>query len=612
MEDDTMMKHEHRIDLPITLSGSILYDLYGNRDEYLKLVVPLYEASITGDWETAKTIFDENRDMVRVGLGKSLGTSLHVAVTAKENMFTLNFVKNLVDMMTKDELKLQNKHSNTAFWIASACGKENMVSIMMAKNRDLLHIRGNNELFPLSVGARDGTSGVVKLLYDNSGKMTGDQWKDEDRCSTLYHCIDREFFDVALQMVKDHPKLASDVHLLKILSRKPYAINKVEQNLITRIIKSTCIFFGMELQFKVEDEPDALKLLKIIWNNASRTSMSINETEDMGKILFVAAKMGNTKFVVELLRTYPDLMFEKNREGHTIFHIAVMYRHHGIYNLLYEIGDSTNICVLHDTSGNNMLHLVGKTSKAMAAKTSGASLLMQRELLWFEEVLKIMPPYMTQEKNKHGQTPYELFTIENEEFVSTGLKWMKDCMVVATLIVTVAFAAAFTVPGGNKDDNGLPFFIHQCAFLVFVIANAISLFSSSTSLLVFLSILTARHQQIEFLESLPKKLMIALLALFISVAAMMVTFSASFFVLYHKGLKWVPILVAAFATLPVFMFAVLQFPLLVDMFRSIYDAHYLFKPKTPMLYTRKLRLRSNNSTYRCFSSVIERIVLKIW
>lgn len=144
-----------------------------------------------------------------------------------------------------------------------------------------------------------------------------------------------------------------------------------------------CRLFGLELQLGAEEESDALKLLKIIWNNASRTSMSINEIEDMG-ILFVAAKRGNTKFIVELLRTYPDLMFDKNKEGHTIFHIAVMYRHHGIYNLLYEIGDSTNICVLHDKWGNNMLHLVGKTSKAMAANTSGASLLMQRELLWFE------------------------------------------------------------------------------------------------------------------------------------------------------------------------------------------------------------------------------------
>ncbi|KAD2804963.1 hypothetical protein E3N88_38340 [Mikania micrantha] len=156
---------------------------------------------------------------------------------------------------------------------------------------------------------------------------------------------------------------------------------------------------------------------------------------------------------------------------------------------------------------------------------------------------------------------------------------MKDGMVVATLIVTVAFAVAFTVPGGYNQDHGSPIFIHNRTFLVFVIADAISLISSSTSLLVFLSVLTSQHDQCDFMYSLPRKLMIGLLTLFISVAALMVTFSASFFVLYHKGLKWVWILIAAFATIPVIVFALLQRHLLVDMFRSTYDSHYHFNPK---------------------------------
>ncbi|GKD53085.1 hypothetical protein Tco_1286472 [Tanacetum coccineum] len=89
-----------------------------------------------------------------------------------------------------------------------------------------------------------------------------------------------------------------------------------------------------------------------------------------------------------------------------------------------------------------MDHLVGKSSKEMEAKMAGASLLMQRELLWFKEVENIMPAYLTEEKNSTGQTEFELFSKENEDLVSSGLKWMKDCMVVATLIVTVAFAVA--------------------------------------------------------------------------------------------------------------------------------------------------------------------------
>ncbi|MFS7960592.1 putative PGG domain, ankyrin repeat-containing domain superfamily [Helianthus anomalus] len=286
---------------------------------------------------------------------------------------------------------------------------------------------------------------------------------------------------------------------------------------------------------------------------------------DSSGILRVAAEMGNARFI----------------DGLTIFHIAVIQRHQGIYNLLYEIGGTRNdICTYKDKSGNNMLHLVRKSSKEMETKKSEASLLMKRELLCREDDATLL----REVKNKDGQPPNELFSIENQDLVSKGLQWMQDCVVATTLIVIVAFVVAFTVPGGYNQEHGLPILIHQPAFLVFIIVDAISLLSSSNSLLVFLSILTSRHNQLDFMYSLPRKLMIGLLTLFISVAPMTLTFSACFSVLYME-LKWVPILVAAFATIPVIVFAVLQFPLLVDMFRSMYDSHYIFEPKKCLLYT---------------------------
>ncbi|KAD2804932.1 hypothetical protein E3N88_38309 [Mikania micrantha] len=572
------------------------------------MVVALYEASIVGDWETGKVILDKSPDFVRdIGPWKDLGTTLHMATTPDETKFTLNFIKNLVHMMNMEDLEIKNKYSNTAFWLACFSGKTKMAMIMMEKNPSLPDIRGNNELLPLSVCAVTGTHELVKFLYKYSQKTTGNHWTDKDKSLTLLHCVHRDFFDIALQILEDHPELVGNVSILEVLARKPDAFNILKKNLITRIIQSTFRFLRMKTQLVAEEDTnDALKLLKIIWGHATKKIRN-DEIEDMLKrpptfspdgtipnsfgILHVAAKMGNTRFIVELIRTYPDLMLLEHEDGLTIFHIAVMHRRQGKYNLLYEIGSMRkDICTFSDKSDNNMLHLVGKTSKEMAAKTCGASLLMQRELLWFKDIEKMMPPYLREAINQDGQTPYELFAKENEDLVSKGLKWMKDCMVVATLIVTVAFAVAFTVPGGYNQEYGPPIFIRKHAFLVFVIADAVSLISSSTSLLVFLSVLTSQHDQRDFMYSLPRKLIMGLLTLFISVATLMVTFSASFYVLYHNGLKWVPILMAAFAIVPVIVFAVLQFPLFVDMFRSMYDSHYLFKPKKRMLYTTKPRL----------------------
>nr|XP_043617926.1 protein ACCELERATED CELL DEATH 6-like [Erigeron canadensis] len=306
----------------------------------------------------------------------------------------------------------------------------------------------------------------------------------------------------------------------------------------------------------------------------------------LSKLLYTGAQTGNTIFVIELLRMYPTILWIKNRDPLSIFHIAVMHRHKDIYNLVYEIGSNKTILTRQTDDENNcILHLVGSTSKRNQLQTvSAASLLMQRELLWFKEVEKITPRDLRYSKNNKGQTPYDLFSENNEETVSKGLKWTRDCMVVATLIITIAFAAAFTIPGGYNQEIGLPIFTHETSFLVFLIADSVSLFSSSTSLLVFLSILTSPYGPRDFLYSLPRKLMIGLVTLFISVAAMMVTFAASFFVMYHNTFEWLPILISIFAAMPVIVFASLQYPLLMDMFRSMYDSRYLFKPKRRMLY----------------------------
>lgn len=190
-------------------------------------------------------------------------------------------------------------------------------------------------------------------------------------------------------------------------------------------------------------------------------------------------------------------------------------------------------------------------------------------------------------KNKAGKSPQELFTDEHTKLMEKGEDWMKQTaahsMVVAALIATIMFAVAFTLPGGNSE-NGLPIYLGRRAFTVFVITDAISLCTSSASILVFLAILTARYTEKDFLVSLPLKLMIGVSTLFISILTMMIAFGASFFLLYAKSMKWVPILVTVLASSPVILFAWLQFGLLLDMIQSTFRSRYLFKNRKRMLY----------------------------
>nr|XP_043617636.1 uncharacterized protein LOC122589408 isoform X1 [Erigeron canadensis] len=637
--------------------------LEGRREDYIKVGIPLYEASIKGDWQTAHDILKGNPDLVKWSITENCETALHVAASAKQTKQMEDFVKNLVKMMAKEDLELQNNSFNTALCLAAAAGNVEMVKILVEKNPALLTIPGSQQMMPLYMAALFGQRDVVYYLYGRSKGLRDDGWNNQNRGWLLLKCVEADLFDIALQILEERPELASNGSVLGVLAKKPDAFSRKSSNIFRRTLNKVLARDG----FKAVPEKDseALQLLRIIWGNIAKkpkkeiddiirgppdgpkkedrlpygredqtlhllklisdnvvkmpseiqrltagSSGTIKRAPSMGnarktyssRILFVAAEMGNTKFIVELIRKYPDLIWKVNDNNQSIFHIAVKHRHEGIYNLLYEIGSMKDLITpLKDDNDNNMLHLVGKSAKKKRLQdVSGVALQMQRELLWFKEVESMIPPSYRERKNKDGLTPYELFTKEHKDLVAQGEKWMKgtssQCMVVAALIATIVFAAAFTVPGGyiqdtNSKDNGIPVFHSKVTFMVFVVADAISLFSSSASILMFLSILTSRYAERDFLQSLPKKLMIGLFTLFLSITSMTVAFSVSFFVLYKNGLVWMPIVISMFAVLPVFLFAWLQYPLLADVRRSTYGSRYLFKPSRLVLYYEDHKLK---------------------
>ncbi|KAK9068525.1 hypothetical protein SSX86_012639 [Deinandra increscens subsp. villosa] len=188
----------------------------------------------------------------------------------------------------------------------------------------------------------------------------------------------------------------------------------------------------------------------------------INHRYYSSRVLFVAAKVGNTKFLVELIRQYPDLIWKVDDNNQSIFHTAIKYRQEGVYSMLHEIGSMKDmIILLKDPKNNHMLHLVGKIIKhTRLEEVSGVALQMQLELLWFHEVKELMRATMlTERKNDDGLTGYELFAREHKDLLTQSEKWMKgtasQSMVVAALIATIVFAATFTVPGGYDQENGL-------------------------------------------------------------------------------------------------------------------------------------------------------------
>ncbi|KAJ9557461.1 hypothetical protein OSB04_012075 [Centaurea solstitialis] len=605
--------------------------LVGRRQDYNEICVPSYKAIITGNWKATKIILDKRPELVGFSITEGYETVLHIAVLGK----AIWFVEYLVSLMAKEDLELQNGNGQTALCLAAIAGHIKIAKILVKKNRALLDIPDSRGMMPLYMAALFGNHEMVKYLYHSSQKMTGQFWTHQNRECVLVKCVEANLFDVALQIVTEIPELAINGKVLGILARRPYAFDtktpmcrlkiipemdsyalqllRVIWTAIVKLPKSQIdvIIRGPpdpvkddEKQTRSEkDKQEALVLLRTISDNISKMPAKIfnlfrGPADDKAtiwkdvkpkyscRVLFLAAEMGNTAFVVEVIRQYPHLVREVNDYNQTIFHVAVSHRHEGIYNLLYEIGSLRNLIItLEDINGNNMLHLAGESAKInRLQKIPGVGLQLHLETLWFKEVEAILPPPFREMKNLAGLTPHEVFTKNHKDLFSKGEEWMKETaaqlMVVASLIATISFAAAFTFPGGYDQVTGMPIFLKKSLSKIFIIFDGLSFISATSSILLVLSILGSDYTEHDFMISLPQQLMICLASLFISIATMILTFLINFLLLYQNNSKWIPIFISCFAAFTYMVFGSPKFPLLG---RFLYGSRFLFRRDSRML-----------------------------
>ncbi|XP_057998044.1 ankyrin repeat-containing protein ITN1 [Hevea brasiliensis] len=353
-----------------------------------------------------------------------------------------------------------------------------------------------------------------------------------------------------------------------------------------------------------------LQLLKVIFKEIATLSEEQLKNIGLNQVIYDAIKRGSFEFINELITCNPVIIWRGDKKGRTLFAHAITLRQEKIFNLIYRFGSRRRILIMLDVFNNNYLHLAAKLSPSFQLdQVPGAALQMQWELQWFKHldvsvvaftnrpvqkalldpsyawpergIESMLPPKFGERLNENFLTPSALFTKEHKELVKEGERWMKNntasCMVVAALIATVMFTTAFTVPGGN-DQTGFPIFLGYDAFLVFIVSNALSLFSSSTSVLIFLGILTARFAEDDFLKSLPNKLILGLFTLFFSVVTMMIAFGSTIFILLQKRLSWIAIPITVLSIIPIFFFVVYQFPVLIRMVIHTHKSSFFDKP----------------------------------
>ncbi|KAG6628916.1 hypothetical protein CIPAW_14G046000 [Carya illinoinensis] len=492
-------------------------------DDYAGLV----KAVQSSDWETARDFLKLHPAASTSRITFMGGTVLYAAVEAGQECI----VEELVNMISEDALTMQDYAGDTALHRAITSGNHRMAECQITKNKSLVTVRNANGELPITLAMAIGHKELARYLYSQFTFEDLEPEQGRDVARLLIHSIYNR-----------------DIGFKRLYEMK--LVRAQFQQLLSRMCEAIPTTTSPKMQYDI-----TVPLMKL------------------------AISRGNFEFVHQLVKSNSSLLWICDATTDTrnyMFHCAVVYRQHRIFSLAYNLKKKNYLLNAVDKSTNNMLHLAGTLAKySPIDHIRGAALQMQREVQWFKEVERISPPSCNERLNNDGLTPRQLFTKEHQELRKDGEKWMKgtttSCTVVGALIITIMFAAAFTIPGGNKQDTGLPISVHDKLFKLFIVDDSLSLFSSSTLVLMFLGILTSCYAEEDFLISLPKKMIIGLFALFFSIATMMIAFSAAL-LLMLSGKYWIVVPTIGLARVPIILFVLMQFRLLIDMLGSTYGS----------------------------------------
>ena len=108
--------------------------------------------------------------------------------------------------------------------------------------------------------------------------------------------------------------------------------------------------------------------------------------------------------------------------------------------------------------------------------------------------------------------------------------------VVAVLFATVAFAAIFTVPGGD-DDSGMAVMVNSAAFKIFFLFNAVALFTSLAVVLVQITLVRGETKAERRVIEVINKLM------WLASVCTSVAFISSSYIVVGRRNRWAAILV---------------------------------------------------------------------
>ncbi|KAL5834431.1 hypothetical protein ACOSQ4_013928 [Xanthoceras sorbifolium] len=346
----------------------------------------LYLAALRGNWEIAKRIIDRDPEVLTARLSMLSMTVLHIAAYSGHS----RFVEKLVEMMSPEEVAVQDISENTALHYAAISGIVNGAKALVEKNHGLTQVKALGTYIPLHSAVYPGAL-KGKDMASYLARVTEDPFVEN---STDYHILleltNAGFHDITLDLLhkfRHRPSLATTTtarnkkNILSVLALRPmdflsgtslnfwekwiydlapckpssYAKGDIEdppenfedhnrkaqvrawlKGQFWKVVKSIAPSTSKNLHDTKLRHKYALELVTLVCNRAKHMpSCKILEFFLESEVLNVAARSGIVEIVKECLQHFPDMIwFHKNST--TVLHVAIEHRQVSIFNLVSE------------------------------------------------------------------------------------------------------------------------------------------------------------------------------------------------------------------------------------------------------------------------------------
>ncbi|TYI42300.1 hypothetical protein ES332_A01G088900v1 [Gossypium tomentosum] len=503
----------------------------------------------------------------------------------------LNLIKQLVDAET-NILNATTPQGNTALHMAGRFGHKDLVEQIINWHPNLIHKTNLNGETPFHVAAKAGRLDVIFLFKATVENIA---WVKDNNGDTPLHCAVRnnhklvlwllvEGDQEALRLVNNAGEsplvVAIDLGLTNvahsIIFRNPLTLDHIGNNGQTplhRAILSRDLAAIVDMIMVLK--PELITLQDGRGRNPLHYAVSLGDYEMVKKLLecnssaayqvdnnrqiplHFAAKNGQVNLLKLLLNPCPDTVEMINNEQQNILHLSAKNGYMNVVLYVLDLPEAEDLVNGSDIAGNTPLHLAAMNFHSnvvyFLSKNSKVNIRVMNqdsqtaldvvysiddggmELQKLLTLKALKSSYMKRAGDLLQEGGFVYTDVEKKNKMGQKSREMATTMLLmATLIATFTFTAAFTIPGGFKNngpDEGMSTLLGKSAFKAFVVTDSIAFTSSMTAaVLVFWS---SSYQVTEsFMDTLP----FAIAFTWIALVAMSLAFVTGLFVVLSKTL----------------------------------------------------------------------------